>query len=149
MTPSLPRDSQLLRQATRFLASTLVGLVVDFGLFALAVHLGLQPGPANAISSACAVVVMYVLSTRVTFGTRAGLTGFLLFAGWYAVSITGFSFVVQALHTQLDLAPVVSKVATLPFSFVANFLAVRLLLGSLAARGTDRAASPSQESQRG
>jgi len=125
------RTALLVRQVVRFAASTLVGLVVDVGLYSAGVALGLPPGLANAISSACSVAVMYVLSTRVAFGVSSTLRGFLLFVAWYAVSITVFSVAIQLLHGHAGLPALWSKIVTLPFSFIANFTAVRLVLAPM------------------
>jgi len=120
--------TQLAHHLVRFFIGTLLGLTVDFGLYALGVALGLEPGWANLISSTVAIVVMYFVNTRYTFRVRPALLSFVVFVVWYAASVAGFSVLVQLIHDGWDLAPLWSKVAILPLSFVTNFVATRFIL---------------------
>ena len=120
--------TRLIHHLTRFLIGTLLGLVVDFGLYSVGVALGLEPGWANLISSTVAIVVMYFVNTRYTFRVRPTLLSFAIFVAWYAASVAGFSVLVQVIHDTWNLAPLWSKVAILPLSFVTNFVATRFIL---------------------
>ena len=115
----------LLRQLARFLVTTVAGLCIDLGVYAVLVAAGVPAVFANLISASLSVVVVYFLSKGFVFGGRHSIGVFIGFAGWYAVSIIAFSLFVQAGVDVWGLPPMIAKVASLPFSFVANFLAVR------------------------
>jgi putative flippase GtrA len=117
-----------MRQLNRFFIGTLIGLAVDFGVYFLGLTFGLAPGYANAVSSVCAVIVTYFISTKYTFGVRIVISGFVFYCAWYALSIVGFSVVVQLLHDSYEFPAFWAKVVTLPVSFVLNFCASRLIL---------------------
>ena len=135
------RMTRLAHHLTRFLIGTLLGLVVDFGIYSVAVALGLEPGWANLVSSTVAIVVMYFVNTRYTFRVRPTLLSFVVFVAWYAASVTGFSVLVQLIHDTWHLAPLWSKVALLPLSFVTNFVATRFIL----LRGVERRPVPEDQ----
>jgi putative flippase GtrA len=91
---------------------------------------GLPPWLANTISAATSVVVLYVIVTRFAFRHRGSVLTFALFAVWYTLSILFFSWLIQVGVDQLGLHPMVSKICTLPLSFVTNFTFSRLLFGT-------------------
>lgn len=130
MTSSLPQASRrtLFVQLSKFFAGTLVGLAVDFGVYLLATAVGIEPGIANAISSTCAVIVTYIISVRFTFGVKPGLRSFAEYAAWYAISIAVFSVAIQFIHDAPHLDAIWAKLFVLPFSFIANFIASRVIL---------------------
>ncbi|WP_158437819.1 GtrA family protein [Naasia lichenicola] len=131
--PTAPsRLTVLISQLLRFLWSACAGLGVDLGLYALLTHLGVEAGLSNVISSGAAVVVLYLLITRYTFGQQATVLTFALFVGWYVLSISVFSLIIQWGVDGLGLHPLVSKAASLPLSFLANFLFGRLLFARFA-----------------
>ncbi len=129
-----PRTSLLLRQVTRFLLGSCLGLAVDLGVFALGVRLGASPGLANAVSAACATVVVYLFVTKYAFAAERSRTTFALFVGWYATSIVVFSVLIEVLHDVTDWDPFVCKLVSLPPSFAANFVASKLLFRGRPAR---------------
>jgi putative flippase GtrA len=122
-----PPPWALARQAARFLAGAGVGVAVDLGLFLVLAHLGVPAGLANVVSAGTSVVVVYVIVTRYAFEQRRSGRTFLLFVGWYVVSILVFSFLIELLHGATGWAPFVCKLVSLLPSFAANFLASRLL----------------------
>ena len=117
----------LVGQVVGFFGTTVLGLSVDLLLYAVLTALGVPAWAANLTSSAVAVVVVYVAATRFAFRATSTVPRFLLFAGWYALSITGFSLLIQWGVDTLGLHPFLSKLASLPFSFAANFLFSRSL----------------------
>jgi putative flippase GtrA len=117
----------LLRQVVRFLLGSCLGLAVDLAVFQTGVLLGATPGVANAISSGCAVVVVYLFVTEYAFDTERSRGSFLLFVGWYVVSIILFSVLIELLHGATGWLPFVCKLVSLPLSFAANFGASKLL----------------------
>jgi putative flippase GtrA len=129
----------LVGQVAGFFGTTLLGLSVDLLLYAGLTALGVVPWAANLASSAVAVVVVYLAASRLTFRAAPTIGGFMLFAAWYAVSIPVFSLLIQWGVDTLGLHPFLSKLASLPFSFAANFVFSRSLFtgrigGALAGR---------------
>ena len=114
------------QEAARFFLTTLSGLAVDLGAYWLLVWLWAPPGVANIVSSAMAVLVLYVVNTRYTFRVRPSRWAPVLFFCWYAFSIFAFSIMIQLVSPMLG--PMIAKLASLPLSFLANFLVVRLIL---------------------
>ncbi|TWH74208.1 GtrA family protein [Modestobacter roseus] len=119
----------LLHQVVRFLLGSCLGLAVDLAVFQAAVLLGATPGVANAISSGCAVVVVYLFVTKYAFSAERSRTSFLLFVGWYVTSIVIFSVLIEVLHGATGWLPFVCKLVSLPLSFAANFGASKVLFG--------------------
>lgn len=125
---------QFLHQGIRFLLGSLAGLICDLTLFELFIWLGALPALANAASSAVGVTVAYLLVTKYAFGTRRSKKTYLAFVTWYALSIILFSFLIQLTAARTGWPPLVSKLASLPFSFSANFAFSRFLFRN---RGSD------------
>ena len=115
-------------QFLRFFASSAGGLVTDVVLFQALLLLGLDPWLANAISSAAAITVVYLLATRYAFGTETRWLTYAVFFGWYAGIVVAVSLFVQAMTTATDLPAIVWKLASIPVSFVLNYLFSRFLL---------------------
>jgi putative flippase GtrA len=119
---------EALHQLVRFLLGSALGLTVDLAVFATGVGLGAPPWLANTISAGCAVVVVYLFVTKYAFRGGRSRAGFLLFVGWYVVSIVLFSGFIELLHAQTGWAPFICKLVSLPPSFGANFVVSRVLL---------------------
>ncbi|MGY1746347.1 GtrA family protein [Blastococcus sp. SYSU D00695] len=117
-----------MRQFLRFLLGSGLGLLVDLGVFAVAVRLGAPPWASNVVSAGCAVVVVYLFVTRYAFSGGRSRASFAAFVAWYAVSIAVFSTGIELLHEHTGWAPFLCKLVSLPPSFAANFLFSRLLL---------------------
>jgi putative flippase GtrA len=132
--PVRPTTAQFLR----FLAGSAAGLTVDLVVFAGAVQIGAPPWVANSLSAGCAVVVVYLLATRYAFGSDRTPGGFVLFVGWYVLSILVFSVFIEVLHLRTGWPPFVCKLVSLPPSFAANFLVSRALLHRRAGEGAVR-----------
>jgi putative flippase GtrA len=128
----------LVHQVVRFLLGSCLGLAVDLAVFQAGVVLGATPGVANAVSSGCAVLVVYLFVTKYAFAAQRSRTSFLLFVSWYVVSIIVFSVLIEVLHGATGWLPFVCKLVSLPFSFAANFGASKLLFRQRA----DSAAPP-------
>jgi hypothetical protein len=117
------------RQLVTFFLGSLGGVVVDLVLFQLLVRAGAAPVLANLISSTVAITITYALVTRYTFPASASVASYLMFFGWYAISIVGFSVAIEALAQSTGWSPFLCKLLSLPFSFAVNFIASRLILG--------------------
>ena len=125
-----------LPQLLRFLLGSAAGLTVDLVVFAGVLRAGAQPWIANTISAGCAVVVVYLLATRYAFGSDRTPRGFVLFVGWYVLSILLFSFFIEVLHAETGWPAFLCKLISLPPSFAANFVVSRALLQRRARPGT-------------
>jgi putative flippase GtrA len=119
----------LLHQVAHFLLGSCLGLAVDLAVFQTGVVLGATPGVANAVSSGCAVVVVYLFVTKYAFAAERSRTSFLLFVAWYVTSIIAFSVLIEVLHGATGWLPFVCKLVSLPLSFAANFGASKVLFG--------------------
>lgn len=126
------------RQFASFFVGSLAGVAADLVLFQLFVRAGAAPGAANAISSGVAITITYVLVTRFTFKTRPSWVAYAAFFGWYAVSIAVFSIGIELVAAAVAAPPLLIKIASLPFSFLANFLMSRLVLTRVARRQENR-----------
>lgn len=122
------RPRQYLHQLVRFLLGSALGLTVDLAVFALGVRLGAAPWLANIVSAGCAVVVVYLFVTKYAFRGSRSQRGFVMFVGWYVLSILMFSGLIELLHTQTGWAPFICKLVSLPPSFAANFVVSRVVL---------------------
>ncbi|GAB4080391.1 hypothetical protein GCU67_18085 [Modestobacter muralis] len=135
MTARMPTH---LRQLLHFSLGSGLGLAVDLGLFALGVHLGLEPWAANLISAAAAVLVVYFFVTKYAFAGGRSASRFVLFVGWYVVSVLAFSVLIDLFQEATGWAPFLCKLVSLPPSFAANFAASKWLFG----RGARPAGGP-------
>jgi putative flippase GtrA len=116
-----------IRQLAHFLLGSCLGLAVDLSVFAIGVRLGAPAWLANIVSAGCAVVVVYLFVTKYAFRTQRSRASFLLFVGWYVLSIVLFSVLIEVLHQGTGWAPFLCKLLSLPYSFGANFGASKVL----------------------
>lgn len=123
----MPGLSEWFSQFLRFFASSAAGLVTDLGLFQLGILVGLPPWAANASSATTAITVVYFLAVRFAFGTDPRPATYALFFGWYATSVVVSSTVIQFASSMTDVTPFIWKLATIPISFVLNYLFSRFL----------------------
>lgn len=110
-----------------------LGLTADLTLFETLIRLGAAPGFANAASSAVGVTIAYLLVTKYAFETKRSRKSYLAFVAWYAASILFFSLVIQFTAEKTGWNPIISKLASIPFSFSANFAFSRVLFRKSAA----------------
>ncbi|SEO70241.1 GtrA family protein [Trujillonella endophytica] len=118
----------LLAQLVRFLLGSGLGLVVDLSVFAIAIAAGAPAWAANVLSAGCAVVVVYLFVTKYAFAHGRSRASFAMFVAWYALSIVVFSALIELTREGTGWPAFVCKLASLPPSFAANFVASRLLL---------------------
>lgn len=106
---------------------SLAGVTADLALFELFIWLGAHPSFANAGSSAVGVSIAYLLVTKYAFGTGRSRKTYLAFVAWYAFSIVTFSLLIGFTADKTGWQPIVAKIASLPFSFAANFAFSKIL----------------------
>lgn len=121
------RTLPVLRRLLSFAAGSSAGLAIDLGGFALLTVAGVVPWLANAISSSAAVTAVYLLVTRYAFGADRRIRTYVAFVAWYASVIVVLSVAIQLLVTATDVPALAWKVASIPFTFSANFLFSQVL----------------------
>jgi len=112
----------------RFFFVALAGVLLDVAVFTGLVALGLRPSVASIISSAIAVGATYMVSSRSVFRVKYSPLRLAAYAGWYALSITGFSLAIDAAWVHFGGTPTLWKVVSLPVSFFVNFAVVNYLI---------------------
>lgn len=118
------------RPSRRFAAFVLgsgAGLVVDLGGFSGLVALGVAPGLANLCSSFASITVVYLLVTRYSFGVGTRPSTYVIFVAWYSLAIIVFSTLIGWAVVATASAPIVCKLASVPFSFSLNYAFSRFL----------------------
>lgn len=112
---------KLSRQLIFFFIASGIAVLADLAIYTLLVNLKIYPGFSNIFSSTVAVTITYLLVTNKAFAATTSWRTYLLFIAWYAISISGFSLIIQYLHSSLGFAELPAKIITLPFSFSVNF----------------------------
>lgn len=125
------RDHPLVRQFVAFFFGSALGLLIDLAGFALLHWLGIDPAIANAISATASITVVYLFITRRAFGRRAHWSTYVVFFGWYLGSIVFFSLLIKFLAESTHLDALWWKLASVPVSFLLNYLFSRLLFTKL------------------
>jgi putative flippase GtrA len=116
-----------MRQFLSFFGGSAVGLAIDLVGFALLVMAGLAPWQANVISSTLALTAVYFLVARFAFAAQARVRTYLLFFSWYGANIIVFSALITAVVHLTDWPPLLCKLASIPLSFMLNYLFSRAL----------------------
>jgi putative flippase GtrA len=126
-TPASSKPRTRTREFFAFFGGSAVGLAVDLLGFQLLVLVGLPPWLANTVSSTVSITAVYLLVSRYAFAASAKVFSYLLFLGWYGLSIVAFSMLIQLASTQLGGAPIIWKLLSVPLSFALNYLFSRFL----------------------
>jgi len=110
-------------RALRFGLVSGIGLALDLALFLLLVRAGVDPFPANIVSSGTALTFVYCVSVRRIF-RYDGRFIVPLFAAYLLYHVCGTLAVseVVSLIVHAGLAPMLAKVGILPVTFSANYL---------------------------
>lgn len=114
---------RLAARALAFGAVSGIGLALDYGLFLLLADNGMRPGLANLISASVGVSFVYFVSVRriFSYAGRFLLGLFAMYLGYQIIAVGAASWSVDALVSQMGLAPLWAKAAILPLTFGANF----------------------------
>jgi putative flippase GtrA len=112
-----------------FFWGSLAGVAVDLIVFQSVVHIGVEAGFANVVSSGLAIVVTYFSVTRYVFLAKSNARKFAFFFGYYTLSITFFSIIIGFAVRLNGWPPLAWKILSLPLSFAVNFLFSNLILG--------------------
>jgi putative flippase GtrA len=126
-TPASSPPRTRTRAFFAFFGGSAVGLAIDLIGFQVLVFLGLPPWLANAVSSTVSITAVYLLVSRYAFAASVKVGSYLLFLGWYGLSIFTFSTLIQVASAQLGGAPIMWKLLSVPLSFALNYLFSRFL----------------------
>ena len=116
-----------MRQFLSFFGGSAVGLLIDLVGFTLLDVAGLEPWQANAISSTLALTAVYFLVARFAFAAQARVRTYLFFFAWYGANIVVFSTLINLAVNHTDWPPLLCKLASIPISFLLNYLFSRSL----------------------
>ena len=116
-----PPRSTLFPYTTLF-RSVLGGVSIDVVLFYLLSSQGVPAFWSNLISSGLAITFVYFTSVRFVFKNKDyAVSRYILFASYYAISISFFSYLISVLTNDFSFLPIIAKITTLPFSFIINY----------------------------
>lgn len=118
-------------QAGRFVAVGILGALVDSGVYALALHLGLWVHAARALSFVCGTTVAYVLNRRWAFRVSGGArraTGYAVLYGTMFFVILGVNALALALLPAAWWAVPVAWVLSQGVGTTCNFVLLRTVV---------------------
>ena len=102
--------------------TVLGGVSIDVVLFYLLSSQGVPAFWSNLISSGLAITFVYFTSVRFVFKNKDyAVSRYILFASYYAISISFFSYLISVLTNDFSFLPIIAKITTLPFSFIINY----------------------------
>ena len=107
-----------------FFATSLATLILDIGIYSILVFSNTNVFLANCVSSSIGVSANFLLSCRFVGKRSPTHKQFLLFIGYYALSIAFFSSLINLVVQQDLLTKELAKIASLPFSFLINYYMV-------------------------
>ena len=125
------RPGIVVGQLARFLVVGALGAAVDFGVYQLALHLGLWTTAARALSFVCGTATVYVVNRRWTFGVEGGARRAAGFAALYG---TTFFVIIGVNAAALNLLPetpwriTLAWVLSQGFGTAVNFVMLRLVV---------------------
>ena len=118
----------LLGQLVRFAVAGGVGAAVDYGVYQLALHLGLWVFAARTLSFVCGTATVYVINRRWTFGVDGGARGAAGFALLYGTTffvIIGVNAVALAVLPEGSWRITLAWVLSQGFGTACNFVMLR------------------------
>lgn len=122
----------LVKELTVFGLVSASTLGVDLFTFLVLSNLGLPPFFANLFSSTLAAVLVYFASSRYAFLRKTTASKGFAVVTWYLLATFSWSTVIQLLASGPVGNDFLSKVITVPFSFVANYLVSKYIIQRLA-----------------
>lgn len=120
-----------LGQASRFVAVGVVGALVDSGVYALALHLGVWLHAARALSFACGTTTAYVLNRRWAFRVSGGArraTSYAVLYGTMFFVILGVNALALAVLPAVWWAIPLAWVLSQGFGTTCNFVLLRTVV---------------------
>ena len=127
MLPAKPSILVRFYELVRFFWASASGLVIDLVFYTVFISVGIVPWVANLTSSTMSITAVYFLAARYAFKAKTKLSTYIVFFGWYSLSILLFSFVVAVLSESGYFSPIAAKLITVPISFSINFIFSRFI----------------------
>lgn len=118
-------------QASRFVAVGIVGALIDSGVYALALYLGVWVHAARALSFACGTTAAYVLNRRWAFRVTGGArraTGYAVLYGVMFFVILGVNALALALLPAAWWTIPLAWVLSQGFGTTCNFVLLRTVV---------------------
>lgn len=127
------KNSPLANELVRYFAVSLIGLLIDLGLFSVAIRLGdMSWSFAAFLGFAAGVMTVWWLSIHFVFKNRSlSQSPIVEFAGFLAIGIAGLGVTEVALWLGIELLkiqPEFSKLAAAGATFIFNFALRKWLL---------------------
>ena len=122
---------ELVQQLLRFVVVGVVGAVVDFSTYLLALHLGMSFLAARSLSFVCGTVTAYVLNRRWAFRVEGGArraAGFALLYGTTFFVIIGVNAAALAVLPDRWWTVTVAWALSQGFGTTCNFVMLRLVV---------------------
>lgn len=115
------------REFFLYCAIGLTGVIADVLVFLLLTNLGLDAMPATFLSVSCGILNSFVWNAWLNFQVRSHLL--VRFLSFYAVGLIGVVLSVGIIWvgTQFLLAPLTSKVISIPVVVIVQFFLNRLI----------------------
>lgn len=121
-------NTKLFREITAFGLVSTVTLVVDLSSFLLLVHLNWPVFMANISSSTLAALLVYLASSKYAFLKKTNASKGAVVVVWYLIATAIWSVVIQILTAGPIGDAFISKLLTIPISFLANFVVSKLII---------------------
>jgi putative flippase GtrA len=117
----IERHRKVAGQGLRYLVTGSLAAIVDVGVFALLLRLGLAIPVAATISFAAASITNYWLTSRFVFQAKRSATGYLRFLAFALLGLALNVTLTTLLAAYTPLPPVLAKVVAIGICFVFNF----------------------------
>jgi putative flippase GtrA len=137
MSPNL----SLMTQAWRFVVTGGLSAVVDFGLYVLFLHLGLNVNVAKTLSFIAGTTTAYLINRRWTFAAQPSTRRFVAVCALYAVTYlvqVGINYTFYTLWADKPWRVPVAFVIAQGTATVINFVVQRVVIFKLPTRDASR-----------
>jgi hypothetical protein len=101
----------------------LIDLLIFYALFSLANNLVI----ANYTASTASLTIRYFIVSRTTFSIKLNSIGLVLFACFYAFSVSLFTGLIYFIVHSAEITPLVVKILLMPISFFFNYFFTSLI----------------------
>ena len=107
---------------------SLKGLLLDVLFYSVCIYVfSLSIFIANIMSSFIAISFVYFQSTKNIFDKESSINSFFLYLSYQIISINVYSYVISFIDETHIFNPLLSKILTIPFSFITNYLFMKTL----------------------
>ena len=107
---------------------SLKGLLLDVLFYSVCIYVfSLSIFIANIMSSFVAISFVYFQSTKNIFDKESSINSFFIYLSYQIISINFYSYVISFMDETYIFNPLLSKILTIPFSFITNYLFMKIL----------------------